>query len=66
MWWKTFDGDYVNGDLATRVSGLSLSGGTYGIVAQPTNARLAGEWATGAEANDAIRQLVQGVDPSEA
>lgn len=65
-WWKTATGDYVNsGSVLTLVAGQSIPS-TWWIYPQNTSQpRLnAGPYATQADAQEAIRKLVGGIDPS--
>lgn len=68
MWAKRDNGDYVNIDLTTRLS-TTGSGSSWTITASwPENGTvtvtLAGTWSSQADAQEAIRKLVDAVDPS--
>jgi hypothetical protein len=68
MWLKTFYGGYVNGDQVYRLDPAEVSsGGNWKITlvyasGNPSGVDLSGEWATAAEAEDAIRRLVHGTE----
>jgi len=71
MWWKTLQGSYINGDQTLVVFPVEIgppyegnfkvdatnAAGTFQLLAGPLSA---------ADAEDAIRELVQGIDPADA
>jgi hypothetical protein len=75
MWWKKFDGDYVNGDKFGFLHAgtpddspdppwIIWAYGNSSELGGQSRHRLAGDYDTQAEAQDAARHLVSGFDPS--
>lgn len=67
-WWKTQAGDYFNpAHLGAAFSVLDDGVWRIGVTfagGDGTTFHLSGTWATQAEAQEAIRQLVHGFDPA--
>lgn len=70
-WWKVVGiNAYVNPAQVNSIYSMPAGGGNYKIDVDMSRGSayasdtLEGTWATQAEADDAIRRLVQGIDPS--
>lgn len=71
MWWKDVDGQYVNGENIAALFAAEVSTGVWaikGIYAKvafgDTVTQLSGTWPSKVAAQEAIRELVGGDDPS--
>lgn len=64
MWMKCTDGNYVNLDAQSVLTAFSSNGTTWFVQASGNRNLNIGTFAAEADAQDAIRELVQGVDPS--
>lgn len=65
-WWKLADGSYVNPDKATSVYAIAAGGGLYKLQVDlgSTGVDLNGTWPSEADAEEAARELVRGIDPA--
>ncbi|MEV7263976.1 hypothetical protein AB0N38_10535 [Micromonospora aurantiaca] len=74
MWWKTSQGDYVNGAHVTALEAVEITTGQWRLrvyfqlsasttVHGPSSFHLAGSFASREEAQEAARRLVSGYDP---
>lgn len=62
MWVSNVNGDYVNLDAVTLLT--VVQSGSNWRISGPTGQWILGVFTTQADAQDALRELVHGVDPS--